>query len=134
MRQVKADHPPTIRELLTHTAGLTYGRSEALHDRPYKDANIWGAPTLMEFAERIARVPLAYQPGTQWLYSLAMDVQGAIIEAITGQSLADFMQEHIFAPLKMVDTAFWAPPALTFSRSLASEIRRCSGCTAWCPF
>jgi CubicO group peptidase (beta-lactamase class C family) len=107
---MKADHPPTLRELLTHTAGLTYGRSDALHDRPYKDANIWGAPTLMEFAERIGRVPLAYQPGTQWLYSLSMDVQGAIIEAITGQSLADFMQEHIFGPLKMVDTAFWVPP------------------------
>ncbi len=107
---VKADHPPTMRELMTHTAGITYGRSEALHDRPYKDANIWGAPTLMEFAERIGRVPLAYQPGTQWLYSLAMDVQGAIIEAITGQPLADFMQEHIFGPLKMADTAFWAPP------------------------
>jgi len=107
---VKADHPPTLRELLTHTAGITYGRGEALYDRPYKDANIWGAPTLMEFAERIGRIPLAYQPGTQWLYSLSMDVQGAIIEKITGQSLADFMQEHIFGPLKMVDTGFWAPP------------------------
>ena len=107
---VKADHPPTLRELLTHTAGITYGRSDAPHDRPFKDANIWGAPTLMEFAERIGRIPLAYQPGTQWLYSLSMDVQGAIIEAITGQSLADFMQEHIFGPLQMVDTAFWAPP------------------------
>lgn len=107
---VKADHPPTLRELLTHTAGITYGRSDALHDRPYKDADIWGAPTLMEFAERIGRIPLAYQPGTQWLYSLSMDVQGAIIEKITGQSLADFMQEHIFGPLKMVDTGFWAPP------------------------
>ncbi|MBV9542298.1 MAG: beta-lactamase family protein, partial [Alphaproteobacteria bacterium] len=58
----KADHPPTLRELLTHTAGITYGRSEALWDRPYKDANIWGAPTLFEFAERIGRIPLAYQP------------------------------------------------------------------------
>jgi CubicO group peptidase (beta-lactamase class C family) len=107
----KPDHPPTLRELLTHTAGLTYGRGEALYDKPYKDADIWGAPTLMEFAERIGRIPLAYQPGTQWLYSLSMDVQGAIIEALTGESLADFMQTQIFGPLKMVDTAFWAPPA-----------------------
>jgi CubicO group peptidase (beta-lactamase class C family) len=106
----KADHPPTLREILTHTAGITYGRSDALWDRPYKDANIWGAPSLVEFAERIARIPLAYQPGTKWLYSLSMDVQGAIIEAITGQSLADFMQEHVFGPLKMVDTGFFAPP------------------------
>ena len=106
----KPDHPPTLRELLTHTAGLSYGASEALYDRPYKEAKIWSAPTLAEFTERIARIPLAYQPGTQWLYSLSMDVQGAIIEALSGMRLADFMQAHIFAPLKMVDTGFWAPP------------------------
>ena len=107
---VKADHPPTLRELMTHTAGLSYGASEALWDKPYKEARIWSAPTLDEFAARIARIPLAYQPGTQWLYSLSMDVQGAIIEAITGRGLADFMQEYIFEPLKMLDTGFWAPP------------------------
>jgi CubicO group peptidase (beta-lactamase class C family) len=106
----KPDHPPTLRELMTHTAGLSYGAGPALYDQPYKEAKIWSAPTLGEFAERIARVPLAYQPGKQWLYSLSMDVQGAIIEALTGMRLADFMQTRIFGPLKMVDTGFWAPP------------------------
>jgi CubicO group peptidase (beta-lactamase class C family) len=106
----KPDHAPTMRELMTHTAGLSYGASPAVWDQPYKEAKIWAAPTLGEFAERIARVPLAYQPGTQWLYSLSMDVQGAIIEKLTGMSLADFMRTRIFEPLKMVDTGFWAPP------------------------
>lgn len=106
----KPDHLPTMRELMTHTAGLSYGASPALCDQPYKEAKIWSASSLGEFAERIARVPLAYQPGTQWRYSLSMDVQGAIIEALTGISLADFMRTRIFEPLKMVDTGFWAPP------------------------
>jgi len=106
----KPDHAPTMRELMTHTAGLSYGASPAVHDKPYREAKIWSASSLGEFAERIARVPLAYQPGTQWLYSLSMDVQGAIIEALTGMSLADFMRTRIFEPLKMVDTGFWAPP------------------------
>ena len=106
----RPDHPPTMRELMTHTAGLSYGASTALCDQPYKAAKIWSASSLAEFAERVARVPLAYQPGTQWLYSLSMDVQGAIIEALTGERLADFFQTRIFAPLKMVDTGFWVPP------------------------
>jgi CubicO group peptidase (beta-lactamase class C family) len=55
-------------------------------------------------------LPLNYQPGTQWLYSLSMDIQGAIIERLSGQSLPEFMQERIFAPLGMVDTAFHTPP------------------------
>jgi CubicO group peptidase (beta-lactamase class C family) len=106
----KPDHPPTLRELMTHTAGLSYGAGEALYDRPFKEARIWSAPSLGEFAERVARIPLAYQPGTQWLYSLSMDIQGAIIEALTGMRLADFMRTRIFEPLQMVDTGFWAPP------------------------
>jgi CubicO group peptidase (beta-lactamase class C family) len=106
----KPDHPPTLRELMTHTAGLSYGASPAVHDQPYKEAKIWSASSLGEFADRIARIPLAYQPGKQWLYSLSMDVQGAIIEALTGMSLANFMRTRIFEPLKMIDTGFWAPP------------------------
>jgi CubicO group peptidase (beta-lactamase class C family) len=58
---------------------------------------------------KLAALPLAYQPGTRWLYSLAMDVQGAVIERLTGQSLPDFMREHLFEPLGMVDTAFHLP-------------------------
>ncbi len=105
-----ADHPPTLRELLTHTAGLTYGREpmgglEAL----YEAADVWRSPNLSEMTARLGALPLAYQPGTKWVYSLAMDVQGAIIEKLSGQSLPDFMESEIFAPLGMVDTAFHTP-------------------------
>ncbi len=103
-------HAPTMRELMTHTAGLSYGGSPEPFDQPLKDARIWHAPNLGEFAARIAAAPLAYQPGEKWLYSLSMDVQGAIIEALSGQSLADFMRTRIFEPLGMKDTGFFAPP------------------------
>lgn len=122
-----ADHPPTLRELLTHTAGLTYGREpmgglEAL----YEAADVWRSPNLSEMAARLGALPLAYQPGTKWVYSLAMDVQGAIIEKLSGQSLPDFMHDEIFAPLGMVDTAFHTPPEkrarlATLYRSSASR-------------
>jgi len=109
-----ADHPPTLMELLTHTAGLGYG--VALSDladpinRAYQDAKVWDAHDLPEMMARLGPLPLAYQPGTSWRYSLGMDVLGAIIERLTGRSLPDFMQEEIFGPLGMIDTGFYIPP------------------------
>ena len=107
---VAADHAPTMRELMTHTAGLSYGASEEPYDTPYKKAHVWAADSMAEFSRRIAGLPLCYQPGTKWLYSLSMDVQGAIVERLSGETLPDFMHKRIFAPLKMVDTGFYAPP------------------------
>jgi CubicO group peptidase (beta-lactamase class C family) len=107
---VVADHAPTVGELMTHTAGLTYGMTDSPLDELYKAADIWHAGSLAGFADRLGRLPLAYQPGTKWLYSLAMDVQGAIIETLSGQKLADFMRARIFAPLGMIDTGFFVPP------------------------
>ncbi|HZC16669.1 MAG TPA: serine hydrolase domain-containing protein, partial [Caulobacteraceae bacterium] len=110
VKTVPADHQPTMAELMTHTAGLSYGRSDEAYDEPYKQADVWGSKSLAEFADRVGGVPLVYQPGSKWLYSLSMDVQGAIIEALSGQSLQDFMRTKIFEPLKMVDTGFVVPP------------------------
>jgi CubicO group peptidase (beta-lactamase class C family) len=107
---VPADHAPTMRELMTHTAGLSYGASEEPYDTPYKKAHVWSADSMAEFSQRVARLPLCYQPGSKWLYSMSMDVQGAIVERLSGETLPDFMHKRIFAPLKMADTAFWAPP------------------------
>jgi CubicO group peptidase (beta-lactamase class C family) len=106
-----ADHAPTVRELLTHTAGLSYGfdQTDPL-DGLYRDAKVWESGSLAEMARRVAGLPLAYQPGSKWLYSLSMDIQGAMIERLSGQSLPDFMHERIFEPLGMVDTAFHTPP------------------------
>jgi CubicO group peptidase (beta-lactamase class C family) len=107
-------HPPTMGELMTHTAGFGYGIGLGPHDptdAAYIEAGIWQADGLADFAARVAAIPLAYQPGAAWRYSLSMDLQGAVIERLTGQSLPDFMRERIFAPLGMVDTDFFVPAA-----------------------
>jgi len=106
------DHAPTLGELLTHTAGLSYGFDPTGPvDALYLRAQVWGSSGLAEMMTRLAGLPLAYQPGSKWLYSIAMDVQGAIIEKLTGQSLPEFMQARIFGPLGMVDTGFSLPEA-----------------------
>jgi CubicO group peptidase (beta-lactamase class C family) len=101
---------PTMRHLMTHTAGLTYGFDpKDPADAAYIAANPWNSEGLAEMMRKLAACPLAYEPGTQWRYSIAMDVQGAILERLTGRTLPDFMREEIFAPLSMVDTDFFVP-------------------------
>lgn len=110
---VDPHHAPTMGELMTHTAGFAYGialgppsdRVEAL----YREAGVLDAGDLTEMVGRLAALPLAYQPGSRWRYSLSMDVQGAIIERLSGQTLPDFLRARIFEPLGMVDTAFHVP-------------------------
>jgi CubicO group peptidase (beta-lactamase class C family) len=107
-------HPPTLRELFTHSAGLSYGTvlsdpNDAV-DTAYREAKVWESGNLADMMARLAKMPLAYQPGSSWRYSIGMDVQGAIVERLTGQSLAAFMQARIFTPLGMADTAFYTPP------------------------
>jgi CubicO group peptidase (beta-lactamase class C family) len=105
--------PATVHDLLRHTAGLTY---EFLGDnavrRRYGEAKIGrrGA-TNAEFAREIAALPLAYHPGTRWEYSHATDVLGALVEAVAGERLQDFLRRRIFEPLGMRDTAFSVPQA-----------------------
>lgn len=102
--------PPTLRHLLTHTAGLGYGFDpKDPVDAAYLAAGVWASDDLAQMAQRVASAPLAYEPGTRWRYSMAMDVQGAIIEKLSGQSLPDFMRSEIFQPLGMVDTDFHVP-------------------------
>lgn len=111
-KTVAAESPPTLRQLLTHTAGLSYGfNPEDPLDKLYQAAGVWQSGSLAELAEKVGRLPLAYQPGAKWLYSLSMDVQGAMIEQWTGQTLPDFYRSRIFEPLGMVDTDFFTPPA-----------------------
>lgn len=109
-----ADHPPTLLELLTHTAGLVYGTAFSDPNDPvdaaYRAAGVWEAPDLAGMMERLGPLPLAYQPGSSWRYSIGMDVQGALIEKLSGQSLPEFMRTTLFEPLGMTDTAFHTPP------------------------
>jgi CubicO group peptidase (beta-lactamase class C family) len=103
-----AIHPPTMQELMTHTAGFVYGFfGDTPVDKAYQKAGVMQSKSLQEFIEKLAKIPLAYQPGTKWVYSASMDIQGYIIEKLSGQALPDFMQDHIFKPLGMKDTGFF---------------------------
>lgn len=101
--------------LFTHTAGLTYGFMYSHPvDEIYRRAGLeWGFPSDLDLAgvcELLARQPLLFQPGSEWNYSVSLDVLGRIVEVISGQRLRDFMQSRIFGPLGMTDTAFFVPP------------------------
>jgi CubicO group peptidase (beta-lactamase class C family) len=103
-----------MREIMSHSAGFAYGLNpDNPIDKAYVDTEVLGSTTRQEFVRRIAALPLVAQPGTRWKYSVAVDIQGLIIEKLTGMSLGDFMQKRIFAPLKMTDTGFWLPAEKT---------------------
>jgi CubicO group peptidase (beta-lactamase class C family) len=103
------DHPPTMRELMTHTAGFSYGSGKTPADAMYHDLKVMQSKNLQEMIEKLAKIPLLYQPGKGWLYSSSMDIQGYIVEKLSGQPLPDFMHDHIFAPLGMKDAGFFVP-------------------------
>jgi CubicO group peptidase (beta-lactamase class C family) len=106
---VDPEHAPTMRELMTHTAGFSYGNGATLADKAYADLKIHDAKTPQEMIDRFAQAPLFYQPGKAWLYSMSMDIQGYIVAKLSGQSLPDFMRDNIFAPLGMKDAGFYVP-------------------------
>ena len=110
---VDQDPEMTLYHLLTHTSGLSYGW---FFDSPVEDLYRRIAPSvfqrnqpLAETIERIAELPLLFQPGSQWRYSVANDVLGYAIQGIADMPLADFLQERIFKPLGMIDTGFSVP-------------------------
>jgi CubicO group peptidase (beta-lactamase class C family) len=104
-----AVHPMTIRELVSHTGGLTYGFfSRSQVDTLYQKANILDRnSTLKEFVTKLGKIPLRQQPGSAWHYSVSVDVQGYLVEVLSGMPLDRYLEEKIFQPLGMKDTAFW---------------------------
>jgi CubicO group peptidase (beta-lactamase class C family) len=103
-------HAPTVGELMSHTAGFTYGIFGATQvDKLYQADNPLEAPSLKEFINRLSKKPLLYDPGEQWVYSVSVDVQGYLVEKLSGQTLPDFMRTRIFEPLGMTDTGFSVP-------------------------
>ncbi len=120
-----ANRAPTMRELLTHTAGFAYGGGRPdFANQVFLQRNVDGAATNEEYLKRLSGVPLMYQPGTAWAYSAASDLQGIIIERMTGERLGTFMKRRIFDPLGMVDTGF----------SVSEDQRgRLADFTAWTP-
>ena len=102
-------HAPTMRELMTHTAGFSYGGGTTPVDKIYGEKRTLHSASLQEMIEKLAASPLLYQPGTRWVYSVSVDIQGYIVEKLSGESLPDFMREKIFQPLGMRDTGFYVP-------------------------
>lgn len=103
---------PTMKELMSHTAGFAYwlgGNDPSNH--AMQKLNVGNAPDLDVFIKTVANVPLIKQPGEMWFYSASVDIQGAIIERLTGMTLGDYFQTEIFDPLKMTDTGFYVPEA-----------------------
>jgi CubicO group peptidase (beta-lactamase class C family) len=100
--------PMTMRHVLSHSGGLTYGGTAHPVDRAYRHAGVRRdeGETLKTFVQKLANVPLRYEPGTQWLYSYSTDVCGYLVEAISGKPFDQYLQETIFDPLGMVDTSF----------------------------
>ncbi|MDA0813423.1 MAG: serine hydrolase, partial [Verrucomicrobia bacterium] len=105
---MKADPEPTVRDLLRHTAGLSYGGGTSSVDRRYEVKGVMSG-TLDKLVERVGEIPLLFQPGTAWTYSVATDVLGAVIEKASGKALDVFFRERIFEPLEMSDTGFQLP-------------------------
>ena len=104
-------HPPTVGELLSHTAGFTYGLfGSTAVDKLYMQKGVFASRNLQEMVEKISGIPLLYQPGAGWVYSVSVDIQGYLIEKLSGKTLDAFVQERILDPLGMKDTAFWVPP------------------------
>lgn len=109
---VPQSRPMQVRDLLTHTSGLTY---DFMEDTPvgelYRQARIMNdaTRTLEETIDALALIPLASQPGSRWHYSVGIDVAARLVEVLSGQSLGDFLAERLFKPLGMIDTGFGVP-------------------------
>ncbi len=100
--------PPTMRQLLSHTAGFAYGNhTNSFLDRRLLEMKIMDAKTSSELIASLSTLPYARAPGSEWKYSIASDLQGAIIERITGETLDAFLSRELFVPLGMNDTGFF---------------------------
>jgi CubicO group peptidase (beta-lactamase class C family) len=109
---VPATRPATIRELMSHTAGFGYGlRGGDYVNDQFQKKQVFQSPTMAEMVTRVATIPLLHQPGEVWDYSIAVDLQGALIERLSGQTLGEFFETRLFAPLGMTDTGFIVPEA-----------------------
>jgi CubicO group peptidase (beta-lactamase class C family) len=111
-RVVDAIRQPTIEDVFRHTAGYLYGsQGDTDFDRSYSEANLLGS-NLAEFSRKLGQLPLGYQPGTRWVYSVSHDVQARLVEVLSGQPFDEFVQERILEPLRMTETVFGRPDRL----------------------
>lgn len=121
-----ASRPITVRDIMRHTAGFAYGPG----DTPAHEAYVKADPLaldndLTEMGRRLAKAPLLFDPGTQWRYSIAVDVQALLVEKLSGQPFAEYVRQHVLEPLAMHDTA-WRQPDERLPR-LAAMYRKVDG-------
>jgi CubicO group peptidase (beta-lactamase class C family) len=99
---------PTMKEIMTHTAGFGYGLSgDDPVNTAFRDTAVLGSKDLDEMMGKIAAIPLLHEPGTRWYYSVSVDIQGYLVQKLSGQKFGDYMKANIFTPLGMSDTAFY---------------------------
>lgn len=116
VRHIKPVREISIHDLLTHTAGLSYGFDDNVYIDELYRRRLWSPIeknpdlTLQTFIERLAKLPLAFQPGTMFRYSVATDVLGYLVQVVSGMPFEEFMRKRIFDPLSMSDTDFYVPP------------------------
>ena len=117
-KTVPVERPMTVRDLLSHTSGLTYGFMERTNvDAAYRKLAVGDRTrpgyTSRDLVEELAALPLEFSPGTRWNYSVSTDVAGHLIELISGQRLDAYLREHVLQPLGMTDTSFVVTEAQT---------------------
>lgn len=110
-----AERPMSVRDLLSHQSGLTYGFMEGALEQAYNQADVYQAGTmkgrnLQSMIDRLADLPLKFSPGDRWNYGVSTDVCGYLVQVLSGQRFDEYLQEQIFDPLGMEDTGFDVPP------------------------
>lgn len=125
------ERPISIRDITRHTAGFATDRNALGIGKLLEDANPGDRNnTLSQFAQQLAKVPLAFQPGTQWRYGPSVDVQAYLVEKLSGQPFDEYLQQHIFDPLGMDNTSYYVPEekrssyAALYRRSDEGELSR----------
>jgi len=103
---------PTMTDVFRHTAGFSYGSGPAPVQALYQSANLYGSDSLETLVDKLADIPLVYQPGTQWVYSFSHDVQARLVEVLSGMPFETYVRRRIFEPLGMDDVLFGLPDAL----------------------
>ena len=108
--RITAKRAITIKHLLSHTSGLTYGFfGDTQVDKIYREAGLFRSKNLKHFVDNVAKLPLLAHPGEKWNYSVSTDILGYIVQVVSGKPFEEFLADEIFKPLGMDDTAFWVP-------------------------
>lgn len=108
---VSPKKPATMRQLMSHTAGFAYGLGgDDPANKAFRDERVLGSQDLDEMMKKIAGIPLLYEPGAKWSYSVAVDIQGYLVQKLSGQKFGEYLKAHVTGPIGMTDTAFYVSP------------------------